>query len=38
LNKAHPDHKKYPYLLKDVIMDHPDQAWCIDISVPQEAA
>ena len=32
LSKAHPDHKKYPYLLRDVVIDHPDQAWCVDIT------
>ena len=31
LSKAHPEHKKYPYLLPDVVVDHPDQAWCTDI-------
>ena len=25
LSKANPAHKKYPYLLKDLIIDHPDQ-------------
>jgi putative transposase len=32
LSKAHPDHKKYPYLLRDVVIDHPDQVWSTDIS------
>ncbi len=32
LSKAHPAHKKYPYLLRDVVIDHPDQAWCTDIT------
>jgi len=32
LSKAHPEHKKYPYLLRDVVVDHPDQAWCTDIT------
>jgi putative transposase len=32
LSKAHPAHKKYPYLLRDVVVDHPDQAWCTDIT------
>jgi len=32
LSKAHPDHKKYPYLLKDVVIDHPDQVWSTDIT------
>jgi len=25
-------HKRYPYLLKDVVIDHPDQAWSADIT------
>jgi putative transposase len=32
LSKAHPAHKKYPYLLRDVVIDRPDQAWCADIT------
>lgn len=32
LSKAHQDHKKYPYLLKNVVIDHPDQAWGVDIT------
>jgi putative transposase len=32
LSNAHPDHKKYPYLLKNVVIDHPDQAWGVDIT------
>jgi len=32
LSKAHPAHKKYPYLLRDVVIDRPDQAWCTDIT------
>ena len=27
-----PDHKVYPYLLKGVTVDRPDQAWAIDIT------
>jgi len=27
-----PDHKIYPYLLKGVTIDHPDQAWASDIT------
>ena len=27
-----PDHKVYPYLLKDVTVDRPDQAWATDIT------
>jgi len=25
-------HKRYPYLLKDVVVDHPDQVWSADIT------
>jgi len=32
LSKANPDHKKYPYLLKDVVIDHADQVWGTDIT------
>jgi len=32
LSKAHPDHKKYPYLLKDMVIDYPDQVWGVDIT------
>jgi len=26
------DHKEYPYLLRDVIIDRPDQVWSTDIT------
>ena len=32
LSKANPEHKKYPYLLKNLIIDHPDQVWCADMT------
>ena len=32
LSKSHPVHKKYPYLLRDVHIDRPDQVWCADIT------
>ena len=32
LSKPHPAHKKYPYLLRDVVIDHPDQVWGVDIT------
>lgn len=38
LSKACPEHKKYPYLLRDLVIYHPDQVWAADISVPQQAA
>lgn len=28
----HPDHKIYPYLLRNLSIDHPDQVWATDIS------
>ncbi len=34
----HPDHRIYPYLLRDLTVDQPNQVWCADISVPQQAA
>jgi len=32
LSQGHPGHKKYPYLLKDLTIDHPDQVWCTDLT------
>ena len=32
LSKASPEHKKYPYLLKNMVIDHPDQVWSTDIT------
>ena len=29
---AHPDHPKYPYLLRDLTVDHPNHVWCSDIT------
>jgi putative transposase len=34
----HPEHKVYPYLLRDVEVTRPNQVWAADISVPQKAA
>jgi putative transposase len=31
-SKPHPDHKVYPYLLRNLIIDHPDQVRCTDIT------
>jgi putative transposase len=28
----HPDHKIYPYLLRDLLIDRPNQVWCADIT------
>jgi len=30
--KAHPAHPKYPYLLRNVRVDRPNQAWAVDIT------
>jgi putative transposase len=30
--KAHPDHPKYPYLLRDLRVDHPNHVWASDIT------
>ncbi len=32
LSQCYPEHKKYPYLLKGVTIDHSDQVWCSDIT------
>jgi putative transposase len=34
----HPQHRIYPYLLRRLAIERPDQVWCADISVPQQAA
>ena len=31
-SKPHPQHKIYPYLLRGVTIDKPNQVWCADIS------
>jgi putative transposase len=31
-SRPHPDHKVYPYLLRDLKIDHPNQVWCSDIT------
>ena len=32
LSKSCPEHRKYPYLLRGLKIDHPDQVWCADIT------
>ena len=31
-SKGHPDHKVYPYLLRGLPIDRPNQVWCADIT------
>ncbi len=31
-SKKHPDHKIYPYLLRDLAITRPNQVWCTDIT------
>jgi putative transposase len=31
-SRKHPSHKIYPYLLKNMVIDHPNQVWCADIT------
>jgi putative transposase len=31
-SKPHPEHKIYPYLLRNLKIDRPNQAWCSDIT------
>jgi putative transposase len=31
-SKPHPDHKVYPYLLRNLVVDHPNQVRCTDIT------
>ena len=32
LSDPDPEHVLYPYLLRDLIVDRPDQVWCSDIT------
>lgn len=32
LSKRHPDHKIYPYLLRNLDIDRPNMVWCTDIT------
>jgi putative transposase len=37
-SKRQPKHPVYPYLLRGLSIDRPNQVWATDISVPQQAA
>ena len=37
-SQAGTEHRVYPYLLRDVKVEHPCHVWSTDISVPQQAA
>ena len=34
-SRAHPEHKVYPYLLRDRVIERPDQVWASDITYIQ---
>lgn len=31
-SKPHPEHRVYPYLLKGLKIDRPNQVWCVDLT------
>ena len=31
-SRRHPEHKVYPYLLRDLVIDRSNQVWCADIT------
>jgi len=31
-SKPHPEHRVYPYLLRDLVIDRPGQVWCADVT------
>ena len=34
--KTNPEHPVFPYLLRNLVIDHPNQVWCADICVLQQ--
>lgn len=32
LTQALKEHQKFPYLLRDIVIEHPDQVWCTDMT------
>lgn len=32
MSQAHVQHRKYPYLLRGLVIDRPDQVWCSDVT------
>lgn len=37
-SRKHPQHQVYPYLLRHLKVERPNQVWAMDLSVPQQAA
>ena len=37
-SEPHPEHRVYPYLLKGLAIERPDQVWCADITLRNHAS